>query len=208
MNVPGEVPMVVPGDRWQDWVPVLRRAMLEACAAAPSPSEVHGQDHIDRVWRRARRLGEELQADMLVLAAAVLLHDLGRHHVSDAAHGALGADLAAPLLQRLEFPAEKRDGVLLAIRTHDVTSTDADRSTLEAKILYDADKLDTFGVVGVLRYIRRWYGRESIEFILDDLDARWARLGLPQTRDLARADYLYVRDYFLRLAHETEPPDD
>jgi HD superfamily phosphohydrolase YqeK len=181
--------------------------MLDALASAPAPSEAHGEDHIARVWRQAHRLGEELRADMLVLAAAVFLHDLGRHHVMDVAHGALGAELAAPLLERLGFPADKREAVLLAIRTHDLTSTDADRSTLEAKILFDADKLDTFGVVGVLRYIRVWYGREPIAFVLDDLDARWAQLGLPRTRELARDDYLYTREFFVRLRHETEPSE-
>ena len=97
---------------------------------------------------------------------------------------------------------------MLAIGTHDVTSTDAERSTLEAKILYDADKLDTFGVVGVLRYIRRWYGCASIDWILDDIDVRWSRLGLQQTRDLARADYLYVREFFVSLRRETEFPEE
>ena len=204
----GDAAPSAPGDRWQDWIPLLRRTMIDEVARAPSPSEVHGEDHIDRVWRRARALGEQLHADMLVLAAAVYLHDLGRHHVPDTAHGVVSARLAGPLLERLGFPAGRRDEVLLAIRTHDVTATDAERSTLEAKILYDADKLDTFGVVGVLRYVRRWYGSASIEWIVDDIDARWTQLGLPQTRELARADYLYVREFFLRLRQETELPAD
>jgi HD superfamily phosphohydrolase YqeK len=200
--------MGVPGDRWQEWIPLVRQAMLDESARAPFPSAVHAEDHIDRVWRRVFSLAEELHADLLVLVAAVFLHDLGRHHVSDTAHGALSAELAAPILERLDFPAEKRDAVLLAIRTHDVTWSDADRSTLEAKILYDADKLDTFGVVGVTRYVRRWYGVESIEFILADIDIRWEQLGLPQTRELARADYLYARDFFVRLRHDTESASD
>ena len=100
----GEAAMTAPGDRWQDWVPVLRRAMLDEYANAPAPSEVHGEDHIDRVWRRAHRLGDELHADLLVLAAAVFLHDLGRHHVPDDAHGVVSAELAGPLLERMAFP--------------------------------------------------------------------------------------------------------
>jgi hypothetical protein len=196
--------VIASSGRWQDWVPVLRSTMIDELARAPAPSEVHGEDHIDRVWRRVVRLGDELQADMLVLAAAVFLHDLGRHHVDAAAHGGVSAELAAPLLERLGYPPDKRDAVLLAIRTHDVTATDAERTTLEAKILYDADKLDTFGVVGVLRYIRHWYGRGPIESMLADMDRRWEQLGLPQTRELGRADYLYARDYFVRLRQETE----
>jgi HD superfamily phosphohydrolase YqeK len=208
VNAAEEGSMSGRGDRWQEWILPMRQAMLDECARAPFPSAVHAEDHIDRVWRRVLSLAEELHADLLVLVAAVFLHDLGRHHVSDTAHGALSAELAEPILERLEFPTEKRDAVLLAIRTHDVTWTDDDRSTLEAKILYDADKLDTFGVVGVTRYVRRWYGVESIDFILADIGIRWDQLGLPQTRELARADYLYARDFFVRLRRDTEMPAD
>jgi uncharacterized protein len=109
------------------------------------------------VLRRCIRLGEKLDADLEILVAAVYLHDLGRHYIDDKAHGALSALKAEPVLERINFPQGKRAAVLHAIRVHDVVATPEGRTTLESKILYDADKIDTLGVVGVLRYIRHFY---------------------------------------------------
>lgn len=130
---------------------------------------------------------------------AVYLHDLGRHYIDDKAHGAFSALKAEPVLERINFPQKKRDAVLHAIRVHDVGATPEDRTTLESKILYDADKVDTLGVVGVLRYILHFYGKKPIDYMLDDIDARWEGLALPETRNLALQDYKYIKDYFTQL---------
>ena len=133
------------------------------------------------------------------------MHDLGRHYIDDKAHGALSALKAEPVLERIHFPHEKRETVLHAIRVHDVSATSEDRMTLESKILYDADKIDTLGVVGVLRYIRHFYGRKSIDYMLNDIDARWEGLALDETRNLALQDYNYIKNYFTQLKRELEP---
>jgi hypothetical protein len=106
------------------------------------------------------------------------------------------------VLRRINFPQEKRGSVLHAIGVHDVGAAPEDRTTLESKILYDADKIDTLGVVGVLRYILHYYGKKPIDYILDDIDARWEGLALPETRSIALQDYTYIKDYFTRLREE------
>jgi HD superfamily phosphodiesterase len=187
---------------WRHWIPVLENELAVEMGKAPSPSEVHAKDHILRVLRRCIRLGKTLDADLEVLVAAVYLHDLGRHYVDDKIHGALSALKAEPVLERINFPQGKRDAVLHAIRVHDVGATPEDRTSLESKILYDADKVDTLGVVGVLRYIIHFYGKKPIDFMLDDIDARWAGITLPETRNLALQDYQYIKDYFAQLKEE------
>jgi HD superfamily phosphodiesterase len=147
-------------------------------------------------------LGEKLDADLVVLVGAVYLHDLGRHYIDDKAHGALSALKAEPVLERINFPEQKRDTVLHAIRVQDVSATPEDRTTLESKILYDADKIDTLGVVGILRYIRHFYGKKPIDYMLEDIDARWEGLALPETRNLALQDYNYIKNYFSQLKEE------
>ena len=188
--------------QWQQWIPVLENELAVEMRKAPSPSEVHARDHVLRVLRRCIRLGEKLGADMEVLVAAVYLHDLGRHYIADKVHGALSAQKAEPVLERIHFPQEKRDAVLHAIRVHDVAASPEHRTTLESKILYDADKIDTLGVVGVLRYIRHFYGKKPIDYMLDDIDARWQGLTLSETRTLALQDYKYIKDYFAQLKEE------
>jgi 5'-deoxynucleotidase YfbR-like HD superfamily hydrolase len=189
-------------NQWRRWIPVLENELALEMEMAPSPSEVHARDHILRVLRRCLRLGEKLNADLEVLVAAVYLHDLGRHYIADKVHGALSAQKAEPVLERINFPQEKREAVLLAIRVHDVAARPEDRTTLESKILYDADKIDTLGVVGVLRYIRHYYGKKPIDYMLEDIDARWEGLTLPETRSLALQDYQYIKDYFAQLKQE------
>ena len=187
---------------WQYWIPVLESELAVEMQKAPAPSEVHAEDHVLRVLKRCIRLGEKLGADLQVLVAAVYLHDLGRHYVDDKAHGALSAVKAEPVLERINFPKRKRATVLHAIRVHDVAATPKDRTTLESKILYDADKIDTLGVVGVLRYVRHFYGKKPIDYVLEDIDARWEGLALPETRSMALQDYSYIKDYFTQLKEE------
>lgn len=189
-------------DSWRYWIPVLERELALEMQKAPAPSEVHAEDHVLRVLKRCIRLGEELNADLVVLVAAVYLHDLGRHYIDDKAHGSLSALKAQPVLERISFPEQKRDEVLHAIRVHDVSASPEDRTTLESKILYDADKIDTLGVVGILRYIRHFYRKNPIDYVLADIDARWEGLTLPATRSLALQDYRYIKDYFGRLKEE------
>jgi HD superfamily phosphohydrolase YqeK len=188
--------------QWRHWIPVLENELAAEMQKAPSPSEVHARDHVLRVLRRCIRLGEKLDADMEVLVTAVYLHDLGRHYIADKVHGALSAQKAEPVLERIQFPQEKREAVLHAIRVHDVSASPEDRTTLESKILYDADKIDTLGVVGVLRYIRHYYGKKPIDYMIEDIDARWEGLTLPETRTLALQDYKYIKDYFAQLKEE------
>jgi HD superfamily phosphohydrolase YqeK len=187
---------------WRYWIPVLERELAIETQKAPAPSEVHARDHVLRVLKRCIRLGEKLDADLEVLVAAVYLHDLGRHYVDNKAHGALSAVKAEPVLERINFPKGKRDTVMHAIRVHDVAATPNDRTTLESKILYDADKIDTLGVVGVLRYIRHFYGKKPIDYVLEDIDARWEGLALPETQNLALKEYRYIKDYFAQLKDE------
>ena len=189
-------------DSWRYWIPVLERELAAEMQKAPAPSEVHAEDHVLRVLKRCIRLGEELNADLVVLVAAVYLHDLGRHYIDDKAHGSLSALKAQPVLERINFPEQKRDKVLHAIRVHDVSASPEDRTTLESKILYDADKIDTLGVVGILRYIRHFYRKNPIDYVLADIDARWEGLTLPETRTLALQDYRYIKDYFGQLKEE------
>ncbi len=187
---------------WQYWIPILENELAVETQKAPAPSEVHAKDHVLRVLGRCIRLGERLDADLEVIVAAVYLHDLGRHYIDDKAHGALSSVKAEPVLERISFPQEKRVAVLHAIRVHDVSAAPEDRTTIESKILYDADKIDTLGVVGVLRYIRHFYGKKPIDYILDDINDRWEGLTLPETRSLALQDFNYIKDYFIKLKEE------
>ena len=191
-----------PIEHWRKWIPILEKEYAVEIERAPQPCSEHANDHILRVLRRCIIIGKKLNADLEILVAAAYLHDLGMHYAPARVHGRLSAEKADPVLERIGFPGEKRDATLLAIRTHDVSASSEDRKTIEAKILFDADKVDAFGVIGVLRYTRVVYGKLPIDFIIEDIEMRWEGLSFSETREAARDDYQYSKDYFVQLKKE------
>jgi uncharacterized protein len=114
----------------------------------------HGPDHSERVWQMALRLGREMGANLEILTAAALLHDIGRAEESASkgaiCHAEYGAELAGSILKKLDFPADTVRQVCHCIRAHRYRGTCVPQS-LEAKILFDADKLDSIGAIGIGR---------------------------------------------------------
>ena len=114
----------------------------------------HDWDHTLRVLRLCEHIGPVEAADMEVLRPAALLHDIGRSH-QDASKGAVchavhGAVLAEPIVAGLAFSSERKDNILHCIRTHRFRGRHIPK-TIEAKVLFDADKLDAIGAIGVAR---------------------------------------------------------
>lgn len=137
------------------WRP--RLSALAAAAAAADNDGAHDASHLDRVWRNAREImaGEQADAesDRLVVLAACYLHDLVNVPKNDPRRSMasrLSAELACSELRRLGFPQEKLDAVAHAIEAHSFSAA-IPATTLEAKIVQDADRLDGLGAVGLAR---------------------------------------------------------
>jgi uncharacterized protein len=114
----------------------------------------HDWDHTLRVHRLCRFIGTAEGADLLVTEAAAYLHDVGRDH-QDRANGRLchaekGAAIAREMLQTSRIATHRRENIIHCIAAHRFRNGDPP-STLEAKVLFDADKLDAIGAVGVAR---------------------------------------------------------
>jgi hypothetical protein len=65
--------------------------------------------------------------------------------------------------------------------------------------LFDADKLDSFGAVGIVRNLLFYYSKRSVDYILENLEVKWQGLSLNETRAYARKDYDYIRNFFMHL---------
>jgi uncharacterized protein len=187
---------------WLDWEPILKKQAVSAMEKAPNVSEAHKLDHLERVWSRCLKLGMKLNADLEVLVAAAFLHDLGRHYGLDV-HGEKSALLARPILEKIKFPKEKTKKVLDCISLHDHNTPKGKRKLVEAQILYDADKLDAFGAVGVVRWVIYYYARgESVEGILSRLEDRYRGLHLKESKEIAEESYLYAVGFFKKLRED------
>ena len=130
---------------------------IEAYMLTCMQDSAHDKDHVYRVLYNALAIArEEGEMDMAVLVAACLLHDIGRpDQIADPSlcHAQVGADRAYAFLRARGWAADKAEHVRQCIRTHRFRKGDAPQS-LEARILYDADKLDVTGAIGAARTLQ------------------------------------------------------
>jgi uncharacterized protein len=117
---------------------------------------VHGLDHVLRVLGLALHLGEELNADREILQTAALLHDAEGAHPGQGdirlSHEQASAAFAGEVLKQRGWEEDRIQSVQHCIRAHRFRGSEKPQS-LEAKILFDADKLDVMGAFGAARTV-------------------------------------------------------
>lgn len=130
---------------------ILKRISAGHCAGEGGS---HGPDHSERVYIMSLAIGNELQARLDILAAAALLHDIGRRFESASrgkiCHARKGAEMAEEILAGLGFAQQDIERIAHCIRAHRFRSNERPE-TLEARILFDSDKLDSIGAIGIGR---------------------------------------------------------
>ncbi len=110
----------------------------------------HGFEHVLRVTAVAERIARAEGADREIVRAAALLHDVGRaeEERTGESHADIGARQARQILA--DQPAAFVAAVAEAIAQHRFRG-DGQPASLEARVLFDADKLDAIGAIGVAR---------------------------------------------------------
>ncbi|MBK8047302.1 MAG: HD domain-containing protein [Anaerolineales bacterium] len=135
-------------------VPYLTEA--EAQALYTTGDAAHDFDHVLRVTRLATLIATAEGADVEVVRLAALLHDVPRTdaptaHAARLAHHLAAAQFAGELLLARGMAPERVQNVVHAIEAHRFRDQTIRPNTVEAKCLYDADKLDSIGAIGVAR---------------------------------------------------------
>lgn len=114
----------------------------------------HDKEHIYRVLYNALRIAKkEKNVDYDVLICACLLHDIGRKEQfanPELCHAIVGSEKAYSFLVGNGYEIQYAEKVKHCIRTHRYRKNNLPES-LEAKILFDADKLDATGTMGIAR---------------------------------------------------------
>ncbi len=117
-------------------------------------SGCHDWTHVERVTKLALKIGKEEKADLDVLEIAALLHDIGRKeemkNKGKFCHAEEGAKLAEDILRKCNFKKDAIENIVHCIISHRYRNSHIP-DTIEAKILYDADKLDSIGAIGIAR---------------------------------------------------------
>ncbi|HTX78805.1 MAG TPA: HD domain-containing protein [Longilinea sp.] len=117
---------------------------------------VHDFSHVLRVLHMADRIGKAEGADLEIVHAAALLHDVegsAPGGESRKSHHHESAEFAGKVLKEEGWPEERIAAVQHCIRAHRFRSDGEHPETLEAKVLFDADKLDVLGAIGAGRTI-------------------------------------------------------
>src|SRR5690348_11029645 len=112
----------------------------------------HGWEHVYRVYHLSLRIAEQEHADSFIVGMAALLHDLGRTtRDSTRSHAERSAILATELLAPYNLPHDTEQAILHAILAHNYRRG-ITPETLEARVIYDADRLDSLGASGLMRW--------------------------------------------------------
>lgn len=114
----------------------------------------HDKAHIYRVLYNALDIAAtEQNVDYDVLICACLLHDIGRKEQFEnpkLCHAMIGGDRAYRFLIDHHFEDSFAEKVKHCIQTHRYRQNNPPQS-LEAKILFDSDKIDATGALGIAR---------------------------------------------------------
>lgn len=131
----------------------------------------HDRQHIYRVLYVALDIAKtEPSADTDILITACLLHDIGREKQfknPSLCHAVEGAKMAYEYLVSIGWSEDRAAHVRDAITTHRFRSNNEPQS-IEAKILFDADKADVAGTLGIARTLMYRGNKESALYSVDD----------------------------------------
>jgi uncharacterized protein len=129
----------------------------KAQAWYPEIDPVHGFDHIERVYHMAEKLALLEGADLEIVHTAALLHDSRGSDPNSGerlSHHEASALFAEQVLRGEGWPDDRIRAVQDCIRAHRYRGEkENEPQTIEAKVLFDADKLDVLGAIGVARTI-------------------------------------------------------
>jgi uncharacterized protein len=154
--------------------------IAEARAWYAGEDAVHNFAHVLRVYELAERIASAEGANLEIVHAAVLLHDAegaadaeGENDDADNRrdHHEISAEFARQELAAKGWPQEQVNAAVHCILAHRFRRGETPQ-TLEAQVVFDADKLDAIGAIGVARALayavqagQPFYAEPSPQFV-------------------------------------------
>ncbi|MBX3014377.1 MAG: HD domain-containing protein, partial [Caldilineaceae bacterium] len=157
----------------------------------------HDFDHVLRVARLGVYLAQAEGADVEIVRLAAFFHDVPSEHLmgSRRTHHLAAAEFARQYLLAQAMETQRIENVVHCIEAHRFRDQSIQPQTLEAQCLYDADKLDSIGAIGVARSFafagahnhRLWY-------------EPWTAVPPAEAKPTG-ADYTSVHEFVYKLRH-------
>ncbi len=116
----------------------------------------HMWDHVIRVSVTAKKIAlTEQSVDLEILYAMIYLHDIIRYEDERENQSVKESlSLAENILQEFHYPPPFIKGVTAGIASHSIHQIEKiTPKSIEAKILFDADKIDAVGPIGIARWL-------------------------------------------------------
>ncbi|MCK5490569.1 MAG: HD domain-containing protein [Candidatus Pacebacteria bacterium] len=133
---------------------IINQIEKEAKKYFINASGCHDWTHIERVRNLALKLGKKEGANLQILEIAVLLHDIGRKQEMKSkgkfCHAEIGVKESEKILKKYKLNNEIVENILHCVLTHRYRNNNIPE-TIEARVLFDADKIDLIGAVGIAR---------------------------------------------------------
>lgn len=132
---------------------IIRETVLFVKKELEGKESGHDWWHIYRVWKTAKKIADIEEADMFLVELAALLHDIADRKLNN-------GDEQSGLIKVKSYLSSQIDNksiidkILHIIESYSFTSqlrSGKGMSTLEGKIVQDADRLDALGAVGIAR---------------------------------------------------------
>jgi len=127
--------------------------------AVKNPGNIHDPiyrwEHTQRVANYGKLIAEAEGADVEVVTAACLLHDIAHFECDDdyKCHGRKGADISRPFLETLNYRSEIIDNICYSVAVHVDGEAGFDHpETIEARCMSDADNIDRFSAYRILQW--------------------------------------------------------
>jgi uncharacterized protein len=144
---------------------IINKIREEAKIYFTGMPQSHDWGHVDRVYKMAISIAKKENADIFTVSIASLLHDIGRkkemQDPKNLDHAKIGSEMAIPILARYNIPEDISKNIVHSIASHRYRSRGNDKpETIEAKVLFDADKLDSIGAIGIARAYA-WAGEQN-----------------------------------------------
>jgi uncharacterized protein len=133
---------------------IIEEIKNEAARFFTDASGCHDWTHVERVYNLAIKIAKKEKADLSIVKSAAYLHDIGRREEMSLkgkiCHAEKGVELAEEILAAYDLDKGTVENIKQCILCHRYRNSHKPE-TIEAKVIFDADKLDSIGAVGIGR---------------------------------------------------------
>ncbi len=186
----------------------IQKKIWEQVQADLAHEPVASPDHVERMTTWCQRLGPAEGADMEVLVAGALLHDVGVV-IDRKTHYVVGRTRAREVLHQAGFPDDQIAAALHVLETHSRYGGPSPES-VEAQIGQDADALEYIGAIGILRALVRGLNDGSFNgrtsdfpgFLRSILAKVEGTFHTKKAEEIGRSRLRYMKSFLERIERE------